>query len=139
MLIIRIILLKLNNDQVKEVESSINNIQCMEFNELKIKLCKNLNIKPIIVTKIKKAENVNELFEIMKTSLKSQDDIFSALKTITIWATQNNKNDLNSTYKQNLVQREENIEIKKNLNNNTENDISSYTELSTSQMIKVKN
>lgn len=127
--------IKLNNDQVKEVESSINNIQCMEFNELKIKLCKNLNIKPIIVTKIKKAENVNELFEIMKTSLKSQDDIFSALKTITIWATQNNKNDLNSTYKQNLVQREENIEIK-NLNNNTENDISSYTELSTSQMIK---
>lgn len=111
----------------------------MEFNELKIKLCKNLNIKPIIITKIKKAENVNELFEIMKTSLKSQDDIFSALKTITIWATQNNKNDLNSTYKQNLVQREENIEIKKNLNNNTENDISSYTELSTSQMIKVKN
>lgn len=143
MLIIKINLLKVNNDQVKEMESHVtmNNIQGMEFNELKINLCKNLNIKPIIITKIEQAQTVNELLEIMKISLKSQDDIFNALKTITIWASKNSKNDLNNICKKNFIQTkktEENIGQIKNLNISTENDLSAYSDLSTSQMIKVK-
>lgn len=142
-MIIKINLLKVNNDQVKEMESHVtmNNIQCMEFNELKINLCKNLNIKPIIITKIEQAQTVNELLEIMKISLKSQDDIFNALKTITIWASKNSKNDLNNICKKNFIQTkktEENIGQIKNLNISTENDLSAYSDLSTSQMIKVK-
>lgn len=142
-MIIKINLLKVNNDQVKEMESHVtmNNIQGMEFNELKINLCKNLNIKPIIITKIEQAQTVNELLEIMKISLKSQDDIFNALKTITIWASKNSKNDLNNICKKNFIQTkktEENIGQIKNLNISTENDLSAYSDLSTSQMIKVK-
>ncbi|XP_061929934.1 FAST kinase domain-containing protein 4 [Apis cerana] len=133
--------IEVNNDQVKEMESHVtmNNIQGMEFNELKINLCKNLNIKPIIITKIEQAQTVNELLEIMKISLKSQDDIFNALKTITIWASKNSKNDLNNICKKNFIQTkktEENIGQIKNLNISTENDLSAYSDLSTSQMIK---
>lgn len=142
-MLIKVNLLKLNNDQIKEIRSkrqvTMNNIQYMEFNELKIKLCKNLNIKPEIVTKIEQTQNINELFEIMKTSLMSQDDILNVLKIITIWATKNNKNNLNSIYKQNLIETQEEINEIKDLNINSENnDMSAYNDLSTSQMIMVK-
>lgn len=112
----------------------MNNTQCMEFNELKIKLCKDLNIKSVIITKIEQAQSINELFEIMKISL-SQDDILNALKIITTWITENNKNDLNFTNKQSSEQTQKKNNEKKNLDIN---DISVYNDLSTSEMIKVK-
>lgn len=113
----------------------MNNTQCMEFNKLKIKLCKDLNIKSVIITKIEQAQSINELFEIMKISL-SQNDILDALKIVTTWVTENNKNDLKSTYKQSSEQTRKEINEKKNLDIN--NDISAYNDLSTSEMIKVK-
>ncbi|XP_012343426.1 FAST kinase domain-containing protein 4 [Apis florea] len=123
------------NDQIKEIKSHVtmmNNTQCMEFNELKIKLCKDLNIKSVIITKIEQAQSINELFEIMKISL-SQDDILNALKIITTWITENNKNDLNFTNKQSSEQTQKKNNEKKNLDIN---DISVYNDLSTSEMIK---
>lgn len=134
-------MLKLD-DQIKEMISNITivNEQHLRLDKLKMELCKDLNVKPIITEKIKKAQTVQEILETVKTSSMPQDDILNILKAISIWV--HNKEESKSSTKINKSSVQSQTGDKnttfKNSPLNTEDFYSHYYNLSTSAMIKVK-
>ncbi|XP_048261313.1 FAST kinase domain-containing protein 4 isoform X2 [Bombus terrestris] len=128
------------DDQIKEMISNIkiNDKQDLTFNELKIKLCKNLNIKPIISEKFQKAQTIQEILEAVKTSFMSHDDILYILKTISIWVNDNKKSNSSTEINESSAQKQTKVNntTSENFLNNTEDYISQYYDLSTSAMIK---
>lgn len=134
-------LLKLD-DQIKEMISNImlGDKQHLGFDKLKIELCNDLNIKPIITEKIKTAKTVQEILETVKTSSMPQDDILHILKAISIWVHNNKESNSSTKINKSSVrsQTEVNNTTFKNSPSNTEDSFSQYHNLSTSTMIKVK-
>ncbi|XP_017891493.1 FAST kinase domain-containing protein 4 [Ceratina calcarata] len=113
-----------------------------KFNELKTKLCSDLNVDPSISSKIQNARNVHDLLELMKTPLLSQNNIVKAMGTISFWVNKNNvkedgRNVLKSQEKSdNVLESKCSSELKVE---NVEEDMSRYCDLSTSEMIKEVN
>ncbi|XP_050573450.1 FAST kinase domain-containing protein 4 isoform X1 [Bombus affinis] len=128
------------DDQIKEMISNIkiDDKQDLTFDELKIKLCKNLNIKPIITKKFQKAQTIQEILEAVKTSFMSHDDILYILKTISIWVNDNKKSNSSTEINESSAQKQTKVNntTSENFLNNTEDYISQYYDLSTSAMIK---
>lgn len=125
-------------EQLKDTESDLlKNEHYASFNDLKANLCSNISTTHSVISKIKKAENVHDLLEIMKIPLLSHSDIMKALETITLWVNKNNKSKSSIT---------EDVKTVHNPNRATElieeppaiveDDISQYCDLSTSEMIK---
>lgn len=114
--------------------------QHLGIDKLKIELCKDLNIKPIITEKIKKAQTVQEILETVKTSSMPQNDILHILKAISIWVHNNKESNSSTKINKSSVrsQTEVNNTTSKNSQFNTEDFFSQYYNLSTSAMIKVK-
>ncbi|XP_033297288.1 FAST kinase domain-containing protein 4 isoform X2 [Bombus bifarius] len=127
-------------DQIEEMISNITIVdkQHLGLDKLKIELCKDLNIKPIITEKIKKAQTIQEILETVKTSSMPQDDILHILKAISIWV--HNKEESKSSTKINKSsvqsQTGDNNTTSKNSPLNTQDFFSQYYNLSTSAMIK---
>lgn len=133
-------MLKLD-DQIKKMVSNITvDEQYLTFDKLKIKMCKDLNMKPIITKKIKEARSIQEILEIMKTSSISQDDILHVLKDLSIWVNNNKESNSSTKINESSVQSQTEVNNKtfKNSVINIEDYLSKYNNLSTSAMIKVK-
>lgn len=128
------------DDQIKEMMSNIMIVdkQHLTFDKLKTKMCIDLNIKPIVTEKIKEAQSIQEILEIIKTSSISQDDILHILRAISIWI--NNNKETNSSTKINESSVQSQTEVDnitfKNSPINTEDYFYQYYNLSTSTMIK---
>ncbi|XP_060821356.1 FAST kinase domain-containing protein 4 isoform X1 [Bombus pascuorum] len=126
-----------------QIEKMISNIKIVDkqhltFDKLKIQLCNDLNIIPVINKKIKEAQSVQEILDIVRTSSMPQHDVIQILKSISIWA-QNNKKSNSSTKINNSSVQSQTEDNKKTLENsviNIEDNFSDYYNLSTSAMIK---
>ncbi|XP_043581308.1 FAST kinase domain-containing protein 4 isoform X2 [Bombus pyrosoma] len=131
---------KILDDQIKEMMSNITVVdkQHMTFDKLKIKMCNDLNIKPIVTEKIKKAQSIQEILEIVKTSSISQDDILHILRAISIWI--NNNKETNSSTKINESSVQSQTKVNDTTSENSlidaEDYFYQYYNLSTSAMIK---
>lgn len=134
-------MLKLD-DQIKEMISNIMTVdkQHLIFDKLKTKMCKDLDIKPIITEKIKEAQSIQEILEIVKTSSISQDNILHILKDVSIWVNNNKESNSSTKINESSVQSKTEVNNKtcENSQINTEDHFSRYYNLSTSAMIKVK-
>lgn len=128
------------DDQIKEMISNkaIADKQHLIFDKLKMKLCNDLNIKPIITKKIGEAQNLQEILEIVKTSSISQDDILNIVNHILIWIRNNKESNSSTKINESSVQSETKVDNTTFENSliNTEDNISMYYNLSTSAMIK---
>ncbi|CAL7933883.1 unnamed protein product [Xylocopa violacea] len=113
-------------DQLKETTLNVPKNEHHTFDDFKTNLCSNLSNAPhSVTTKIKEAENLHDLLEVIKLPL-SPKDISKILEAISLWLYKNNK--LRITNNKTSVE-----DIKETITNI--DDISVYSDLSTSEMI----
>ncbi|XP_068972402.1 FAST kinase domain-containing protein 4 [Bombus flavifrons] len=128
------------DEQIKEMISNIMTVdkQHLKFDELKIELCDNLNIRPIINEDIKKAQTIEEILETVRISSIPQDDILHILKAISVWVHNNKKSNSSTTINKSSVPSQTVVNKITFINSetNTEDFFSQYYNLSTSAMIK---
>lgn len=123
----------LKHEQMKTSILKVTEEQRVKFEDLKIAVHESISTNSSIASKIKDAQNVYELLDLMKMSNLSKTDILSVMSTIINWVNKSNSTVTNSPNDEEVKHTDSTIDV----TDNEIDDFSEYANLSTSAMISL--
>ncbi|XP_076173998.1 FAST kinase domain-containing protein 4 [Ptiloglossa arizonensis] len=121
------------HEQMKTSILKVTEEQRVKFEDLKIAVHESISTNSSIASKIKDAQNVYELLDLMKMSNLSKTDILSVMSTIINWVNKSNSTVTNSPNDEEVKHTDSTIDV----TDNEIDDFSEYANLSTSAMISL--